>query len=397
MLDPSSSQVQSALGGTYLIEREISGGGMARVFVADDPRLGRRIVVKALQVDAAAHVDAQRFRLEVQWAAALQHPHIVPLLSAGEQDGMLYYTMPFITGESLDKRLARESPLAINEAVRLLRDVADALAYAHEFGIVHRDIKPGNVLLAESHALVTDFGVAKALETASEDAHPVTQTGMVPGTPTYMAPEQVVGDGGLDARADLYSFGVLAYEVLAGRPPFEGATLPAIYAAHISAHAVPLHRLRAEVPRELSRLVMRCLNKDVDRRWRSAREVLDRLEAIQASLTVGREPSLALRARALGLTRPAMARRLAVAATAFVALSLLVLDALHLVISELGLPAWVVPAALGLLGLGFVITLATTARIARWLTWPHATLAGALAWALLAAVVLAYMAARTIG
>lgn len=271
MLD-LTSQVQSALGDTYVIEREISGGGMARVFVAEDPQLGRRVVVKTLQVDFAAHLNAQRFRLEVQWAASLQHPHIVPLLSAGEHDGMLYYTMPFIAGESLDKRLARESPLPIDEAVRLLRDVADALAYAHEFGIVHRDIKPGNVLLSESHALVTDFGVAKALETAGNDVHQITQAGMLPGTPTYMAPEHVIGDDRLDVRADVYSFGVLAYEVLAGRPPFEGATLPAIYAAHIAARPAPLHRVREEVPRELSRLVMRCLNRDPSQRWRTTRD-----------------------------------------------------------------------------------------------------------------------------
>ncbi len=395
MLD-TRVRVQSALGGRYAVEREITGGGSARVFVAEDPQLGRRVVVKALHIEHVEHVDAQRFRREVQWAAALQHPHIVPLLSAGEQDGMLYYTMPFIAGESLDKHLAREAPLAIDDAVRLLRDVADALAYAHQFGVLHRDIKPGNVLLTETHALVTDFGVAKALEKASGDVHRITQSGMLTGTPTYMAPEQSLGDDHLDARTDVYSFGVLAYEVLAGRPPFQAATLPAMYAAHVRALPEPLHRVRADLPRELSRLVMRCLNKDANRRWRSARDLLERLEAIQASITVGRQPSLALRVRALGLTRPAMARRLALTAAAFVALSLLVLDAVHLAIAAIGLPSWVVPAAIALLAPGLAITLATTARVARWLTWPKAVIAGALAWALLAAAVLAYMAAKAL-
>src|SRR5438093_4521352 len=219
-------QLQSTLGSSYSIERELGGGGMSRVFAAEDRQLGRAVVVKVLPPELAAGLNAERFRREIQVAARLQHPHIVPLLSAGSSNGMLYYTMPLIEGESLRARLAREGRLAIRDATRVLRDLADALAYAHAHGVVHRDIKPENVLVSGHHALVADFGVARAVTSATDEAT-ITSVGVALGTPTYMAPEQVAADPGVDHRA-------LAYEILTGRPPFLGSTPREVLAAHIA-------------------------------------------------------------------------------------------------------------------------------------------------------------------
>jgi eukaryotic-like serine/threonine-protein kinase len=180
---------------------------MSRVFVAHDRSLGRRVAVKVLSREVAAEVKTERFRLEIQLAARLQHPHIVPLLHSGEMHGILYFTMPFIEGESLRTRLERDGPLSIPDAMRLLRQVASALAYAHRQGVVHRDIKPDNVLLADEFALVTDFGVARALsESTSAGDSRLTSSGVALGTPTYMAPEQALADPEIDHRADIYAF-----------------------------------------------------------------------------------------------------------------------------------------------------------------------------------------------
>src|SRR5882762_4378667 len=213
-------RLQAALGDRYTVERELGGGGMSRVFVAQERGLGRRVAVKVLPPELAAAVSIERFRREIQLAASLQHPHIVPLLTAGEAGGLLYYTMPFIDGETLRARLARDGRLRVPDAVRILRDVLDALAYAHRRGVVHRDIKPENVLLVDEHALVTDFGVAKALTQASGSASGLTSAGIALGTPAYMAPEQAAGDPQVDHRSDVYAAGVLAYEMLGGQTPF---------------------------------------------------------------------------------------------------------------------------------------------------------------------------------
>ena len=198
------SQLQGALGSTYTLDRELGGGGMARVFVAEDGTLGRQVVVKVLSPDLAAGLNVERFRREIQVAAKLQHPQIVPVLTTGETDGLPYYTMPYVTGESLRSRLAA-GPLGIGEAVGLLRDVARALAFAHKQGVVHRDIKPENNLLSEGSAAVTDFGIAKALAASKSDVPgaTLTQVGTSLGTPAFMAPEQVAGDPNTDHRADL--------------------------------------------------------------------------------------------------------------------------------------------------------------------------------------------------
>src|SRR5256714_2434918 len=212
-------RLQAALGESYRVERELGGGGMSRVFLAEETRLGRRVVVKVLPPEMAAGVSAERFEREIQLAAKLQHPHIVPLLTAGAKGDLLYYVMPHIAGESLRSRIAHERALPVGETVRILRDVCDALAYAHGRGVVHRDIKPDNVLLSGRHALVTDFGVAKAVQ-ESNGATALTSVGVALGTPAYMAPEQATADPHTDHRADLYAVGALAYEMLTGRPPF---------------------------------------------------------------------------------------------------------------------------------------------------------------------------------
>src|SRR5438067_5832641 len=219
-------QLQASLGGAYSLERELGGGGMSRVFVARDETLGRTVVVKVLAPELGEGVSITRFKREIQLAAALQEPHIVPLLSAGAtQDGLPYYTMPFVAGESLRARLRREPAVPLGEAVSILRDVAKALAYAHAHEVVHRDIKPDNVLLSSGTAMVSDFGIAKALQ-RSKGVAPSGFAGMSLGSPAYMAPELAAGEPDVDHRADLYAWGVMAYEILAGHHPFPDKTSP---------------------------------------------------------------------------------------------------------------------------------------------------------------------------
>ena len=218
-------RVQDSLSGTHTIERELGGGGMSRVFVASERRLGRQVVVKVLAPELAAAMSAERFEREIQLAASLQQANIVPVITAGDFDGLPYYTMPFVEGESLRTRIAA-GPVAIGTAIDILRDVAKALAYAHERGVVHRDIKPDNILLSGRSAVVADFGIAKAIAAAQEKSAgaTLTQLGTAVGTPAYMAPEQAAGDPSTDHRADIYAFGCVAYELLAGHPPFHGLT-----------------------------------------------------------------------------------------------------------------------------------------------------------------------------
>jgi serine/threonine-protein kinase len=273
-----AARLTAALSPTYRIEHELGGGGMSRVFLADEPALGRKVVIKVLPPEMGAGVNQDRFRREVQLAATLQHPNIIPLLTAGSAGDLLYYVMPFVEGESLRARLARDGELPVTEAARLLREVADALAYAHDRGIVHRDIKPGNVMISSGHALVTDFGIAKAV-TASSGGPSMTSLGLALGTPTYMSPEQASGDPAVDHRADLYALGIMAYEMLAGQPPFEATNPQALLAAHITQTPEQLGSRRPAVPPGLVSAVMRCLEKRPADRWQQARDLLPHLDA----------------------------------------------------------------------------------------------------------------------
>jgi serine/threonine protein kinase len=295
MVSPSlQQQLQSSLGDAYRLERELGGGGMSRVFVAQELALGREVVVKVLLPELAAGVSVSRFRREIQLAARLQHPHIVPLLAAGESEGLPYFIMPYVVGESLRARVGREGELPVGESVRILRDVVSALAYAHSSGIMHRDIKPDNVLLSGGVAVVTDFGVAKAVS-ASAESHEtagLTSLGMALGTPAYMAPEQATGDPQIDHRADIYSLGAMAYEMLSGRPPFIGRSPQAVLAAQVVETPEPVERLRPAVPSALATLVASCLAKRPADRPQSAYEVMNLLDTL-ATPSGGMAPTLA--------------------------------------------------------------------------------------------------------
>jgi eukaryotic-like serine/threonine-protein kinase len=281
--------LDSEISGSYTIERELGGGGMSRVFLANEKTLDRRVVVKVLPEDVAAGISADRFRREIQLAAKLQHPNIVPVLAAGEVLGRPYFTMPYIEGESLRQKLDREGELPLAESVRLLRQVASALAYAHKHGIVHRDIKPDNVMIGEDYALVTDFGVAKALKASAvgPDTPSATTTGVAIGTPAYMAPEQAVADPNVDHRADIYSFGILAYEILTGFTPFSGRTTQAILAAHVVEPPHPIQQRRPNLPPAISDLVMRCLEKRPADRPQTAGDLLQMLQQVDESFISG--------------------------------------------------------------------------------------------------------------
>jgi serine/threonine-protein kinase len=279
----SPERLQAALHDAYVIERELGGGGMSRTYVAREKSLDRRVVIKVLPPDLAATVSHERFRREILVSASLQHPNIVGILSTDEVDGLPYFTMPFVDGESLRMRIERFGPLSVAQTVSILRDVARALAYAHERGVVHRDIKPDNVLLTAGAAVVADFGVAKALSSArvphsGDQDGTITRAGTALGTPAYMAPEQCAGDPHADHRADLYAFGIMAYEMLTGAGPFGSRTPAQLMAAHISEAPQHIALKRPDVPRALADLIMRCLEKDPARRPATAAEVAQALE-----------------------------------------------------------------------------------------------------------------------
>ena len=274
-------RLQEAFGEQYAIERELGGAGMSRVFLADEPRLVRKVVIKVVRPELLAGLSAERFSREIRLAASLQQANIVPVLDAGMAAGLPYYTMPFVEGRSLSDRLAADGALPVREALSILRDVLRALAHAHARGVVHRDIKPGNVLLSGGTAVVTDFGIARALgaDRETREGEALTQPGAAIGTPAYMAPEQASGDPSADHRADIYAFGCLAYAVLTGRPPFDLDTPHRIITAHFNTAPPPLLTRREGVPRAVAELVARCLEKDPERRPQSAVNLLHSLDA----------------------------------------------------------------------------------------------------------------------
>jgi tetratricopeptide (TPR) repeat protein len=266
----TSARLATALTGRYRIERELGAGGMATVWLAHDLKHDRKVAIKVLHPHLAALVGADRFLKEIRTTANLQHPHILPLFDSGEADGLLFYVMPFVDGESLRHRLAREQQLSIADAVRITSEVASALDYAHRQGVIHRDIKPENILLHDGRALVADFGIAIAPDIGDTR---LTETGMSIGTPQYMSPEQALGERELDARTDIYALGAMLYEMLTGTPPFTGPSAQAIVAKVISHKPVPPSRLRKDVPRHVEDAVLVALQKEPANRFAAAADL----------------------------------------------------------------------------------------------------------------------------
>ncbi len=414
-------QLQASLGSAYTLESELGGGGMSRVFVALETALGRRVVVKVLPPEMTQGVSVERFRREIQLAAQLQHPHIVPVHSSGETEGLPFYTMPLVEGPSLRSRLARGGALPIGETIGVLREVAKALAYAHERGVVHRDIKPDNVLLTGGSAVVTDFGIAKALSASRMKAPggTLTQIGTSIGTPAYMAPEQAAADPGTDHRADIYSFGCVAYEMLAGQPPFAGRTPHRLLAAHMGEKPQPIGELRADTPPLLADLVMKCLEKEPDQRPQSALDLVKVLDSVTTSGTA--HPAMP---QILLGGRPRLGGALALYVAAFVSVAVVAKAA----IVGIGLPTWVLPGAVIVMALGLPMILftafvhhgahqamtmaqltpggsatrhSTMTRLAvqasPWLNWRRTTMGGVVAFGVFILLVAGYMVTRALG
>ncbi len=412
-------QVQDAIGPSYRILKELGGGGMSRVFLAEEVQVERKVVVKVLPPETSASVSVERFEREIRMAARLQHPHVVPFLTTGGRGDLLFYIMPYIEGESLRAKLAREGELPIPEAVRILRDVADALAMAHKQGIVHRDIKPDNILLSGRHALVTDFGVAKAVEKSSGSGN-LTSLGVALGTPAYMSPEQATADPHTDHRADIYALGIVAYEMLCGRQPFEAGSAQAIIAAHVTQQPQPVERFRGNVPPALAALIMRCLEKKPADRPQSAEEVVQIVEAMGTPTSTtpgGMTPAGTAPYAAVPAPAAAHHGHPVRVAVLFGLASAVVLAVAWALTVKVGLPSWVVPGVGVLLALGFPIMMATglaerrraqarihltqtpmpEAGVRGLLTWRKALLGGGAAFGALTLLAGGYMAMRTLG
>ncbi|MCU0621273.1 MAG: serine/threonine protein kinase, partial [Gemmatimonadales bacterium] len=282
------AQLRDALAGRYDIDRPIGEGGMARVWLARDVKHDRRVAVKVLRRELGMSIGAERFAREIGIAAKLNHPNIVGVIDSGLIElgdlTLPYYVMPYVEGPSLRELLGRDGPLAPAEALRLGAEVADALDFAHARGVVHRDIKPGNILIQAGHALVADFGIARAVDLAGRDHATLTTEGIL-GTPVYMSPEQCRGEERLDGRSDVYSLGCVLYEVLCGQPPFEAATPQAVSLAHCHAALTPLAGRRPGLPADVARIVERALAKEPNQRHPSAAALRDDLERVRARLS----------------------------------------------------------------------------------------------------------------
>ena len=276
-----SARLRAALSDRYRVEKELGAGGMATVYLAHDLRHERDVAIKVLHPDLGAALGAERFLSEIKTTAKLQHPHILPLLDSGAADGLLYYVMPYVRGETLRARLERETQLPVPDALQIAREVADALQAAHTLGVVHRDIKPENILLQDGHALVADFGIALALQQAGGQR--ITQTGLSLGTPQYMSPEQASGEKAVDARSDVYALAAVTYEMLTGGPPFTGSSVQAVIARVLSSDPEPMTRVRRTIPPALDAAVLRGLAKLPADRFESARAFADVLRADAAS------------------------------------------------------------------------------------------------------------------
>ena len=265
--------VASALSGRYRIDRELGRGGMATVYLAEDLKHGRKVALKVLKPELAAVLGAERFVVEIKTTASLQHPHILPLFDSGEADGLLYYVMPYIQGETVREKLNRETQFGVDDAIRIAREVADALDYAHRHGVIHRDIKPENVLLHDGRAMVMDFGIALAVSAAAGGR--MTETGLSLGTPHYMSPEQATADKDISARSDIYSLASVLYETLAGEPPHTGGSAQQVIMKIIAEPAKPVTSLRKSVPSNVDAAIAESAREASGRPIRE-REVLQR-------------------------------------------------------------------------------------------------------------------------
>jgi tetratricopeptide (TPR) repeat protein len=402
-VDNPLERLADALSDRYAIDRELGSGGMATVYLAEDLKHHRKVAVKVLRPELAAALGPERFLREIEIAASLTHPHILPLYDSGEAEGFLYYVMPYVEGESLRDRLNREKQLPVDDALQIARDVAEALDSAHRHDVIHRDIKPENILLEEGHAVVADFGIARAVDVAGGTK--LTETGIALGTPHYMSPEQASGGQDVDGRSDLYSLGCVLYEMLGGEPPFTGATVESIVHQQIAVEPRPVTALRPAVPADVAAALSRVLSKAPADRFSPAAQFADALGT--ASITTS------------GVTPPVAAPRwqhpIKVAGLFGIG-SLAVLALVYLLMLQLGLPDWVFVGAMALVVVGLPVTIATAlverqratgsmptptsgseSVIHRWLTWRNALRGGGGAFVTLAVVTVAYMAMRTLG
>ncbi len=280
------SRLSSALADRYTIERELGKGGMATVYLAHDLKHDRQVALKILRRDLSHELSADRFGREIKLAARLTHPHILPLFDSGEADGFLYYVMPVMEGESLRDRIEKTKQMAIEEAIQVAREVADALDYAHRNGTVHRDIKPENIMLHEGHAVVADFGIGKAVAAAAETQEAITQTGVTVGTPAYMSPEQAAGEDNIDGRSDLFSLGCVLFEMLTGEQAYTGGSAAAVIAKRFAHTPPPVTETRDSVPLNLSQAVAQLLERDPEDRIETGAALVELLNSGAAPVAV---------------------------------------------------------------------------------------------------------------
>ena len=258
-------RLRAALSDCYRIDREIGSGGMATVYLAQDLKHNRQVAVKVLDPDLALALGADRFLLEIETVANLTHPHILPLHDSGEADGLLFFVMPYVKGDTLRTRLSEEKQLPIEDAIRITREIASALTYAHEEGVIHRDVKPANIMLEAGHAVLADFGVAHAVAKAEDER--LTKTGTSLGTPTYISPEQVTGEKDLDGRSDQYALACVLFEMLAGEPPFRGPTAKSLLHQHLAVDPPSIETLRPDAPPQVAVALQRALAKEPSDRF----------------------------------------------------------------------------------------------------------------------------------
>jgi TolB-like protein/tetratricopeptide (TPR) repeat protein/tRNA A-37 threonylcarbamoyl transferase component Bud32 len=390
------ARVRKALASSYAIERVLGEGGMATVYLATDLKHRRQVAVKVMRPELAATLGAERFLREVEIAAQLSHPHILPVHDSGDAGGVLYYVMPYVEGESLHERIRRETSLPVDEALRIAREVAEALAYAHNRKIIHRDIKPANIMLSAGHALVADFGIARGVGAATGAT--ITKTGLAVGTPQYMSPEQASGSAGVDARSDIFAVGCVLYEMLAGEPPFTGPTPQAIVIRSLTEAPRPLTTTREGLSPAIEAVVIRALAKNPSDRWQGAGDFAKALGNAEDQLRLGPISAARTPAQMPATTAPPSAAKVW---GLFAGAGLLSLALVYGLVQRWGLPSWVMGLAVALLAIGAVVLVVTgkmearraaggaVTGLATQFTWKNATLGGIAAiglWAVVAMV-----------